>query len=178
MIRGQKVTLRAVREEDMKVASRYFNDVRSRGPFEQLDIMPEVLARKQLATDGLWGDNEGILCVADPQDDALGHVRYGRPFTSPTRVCLEISYAIYDPNNWGKGYMTEAVSIFVPYLFAIRGVERIQALVHPENLGSIRVLEKCFFTFEGVLRKLYFSRGRQIDINIYSILRDECPQFE
>jgi RimJ/RimL family protein N-acetyltransferase len=57
-------------------------------------------------------------------------------------------------------------------------VDRIQAMIFPDNVGSRRVLEKCGFTFEGTLRKAVFHHGQYQDLSLYSILRSECPPLK
>ena len=42
---------------------------------------------------------------------------------------------------WGRGYATEAARAAVEYGFETAGLEAIIGLVHPDNAGSIRVLE-------------------------------------
>lgn len=49
---------------------------------------------------------------------------------------------------WGKGIATETGKICLDYGFNTLGLTRIIALVLPENVGSIRVLEKLDFEFE------------------------------
>ena len=48
---------------------------------------------------------------------------------------------------WGRGYATEAARAAVEYGFETAGLEAIIGLVHPENAGSVRVLEKCGMAF-------------------------------
>ena len=52
-------------------------------------------------------------------------------------------------------------------------MERLEALVDLENLGSQRVLEKAGFHKEGVLRKWAFFKGRSRDFVIFSLLASE-----
>ena len=52
---------------------------------------------------------------------------------------------------WGRGYATEALGAMVGIARAA-GVRRLYALCHSEHLASARVLEKCHFAREGVLR--------------------------
>jgi RimJ/RimL family protein N-acetyltransferase len=47
--------------------------------------------------------------------------------------------------HWGQGYATEASRACVEWGFLELGLERIIALVLPENMASIRVLEKLGF---------------------------------
>jgi RimJ/RimL family protein N-acetyltransferase len=49
---------------------------------------------------------------------------------------------------WGKGIATESAKACVNLGFNKLGLERIIAMVLPENTGSIRVLEKLNFEFE------------------------------
>ncbi len=175
MLYGKNINLRTVRESDFDAIFKYLNDVRARGAYENIGFHPEAPMRKDFAATGFWEADEGLLNITDKQDRLLGYISFTKPFTSSTRLAYEISYAIGEPDFWGQGLMTEAVSLFVPFLFATKRIERIQAVVHPENIGSRRVLEKCGFQLEGVLRKVYFFRGNLIDLQLYSILREECP---
>jgi RimJ/RimL family protein N-acetyltransferase len=175
MLYGKNVVLRTIKEADFDTLFQYLNDVRNRGEFEHIDLVSEAQMRKKFAETGFWEPDEGSLHVTDKQDNLLGIVTFFKPFTRPRRLGYEIGFAIDLPENWGKGLMTEALSIFVPYLFATKNIERIQAIVNPSNIGSKRVLEKCSFEFEGVLRNMYLSRGRPTDVHIYSILREESP---
>ncbi len=46
------------------------------------------------------------------------------------------------------------------------------------NEGSQAVLKKCGFQFEGVMRKAIFHQGRNQDIQLYSLLREECEPLK
>ena len=58
----------------------------------------------------------------------------------------EVAYLL-SKRVWGRGYATEAARACVKFGFASTGLKKIIGLVHPENLGSVRVLEKCGLTF-------------------------------
>jgi RimJ/RimL family protein N-acetyltransferase len=49
-------------------------------------------------------------------------------------------------------------------------LERLEALVDVENIGSQRVLEKAGFQKEGVLRKYLFMKGKSRDMIMFGIL--------
>jgi RimJ/RimL family protein N-acetyltransferase len=49
---------------------------------------------------------------------------------------------------WRKGFATEVASAWVRAAFDQFGVSRLGAFVHPENVASIRVLEKAGFHAE------------------------------
>jgi RimJ/RimL family protein N-acetyltransferase len=57
----------------------------------------------------------------------------------------EVAYLL-SRHVWGRGYATEAARAAVRFGFKSAGLDRIIGLVHPENIGSRRVLEKCGMT--------------------------------
>lgn len=81
----------------------------------------------------------------------------------------EIGYEI-NKDYWGKGYAPEAVTCLIRYAFKDLKLNRIEAKVEPENLNSIKVLRKLNFLFKGKMRKVERSKGRFIDLNLYSLL--------
>lgn len=51
-----------------------------------------------------------------------------------------------------RGYATEAVSAFLPVIMEKLGISQIQGICLAENVGSVKVMERCGFEklFEGV----------------------------
>jgi ribosomal-protein-alanine N-acetyltransferase len=91
---------------------------------------------------------------------------------------LEIAYIIWRPESRGKGYMAEAVRLFIDYLFDLHNIQRIQLTLMPANQASRRVAEKCGFKSEGILRQSFFQKGRFVDLELFSLLRDERPNSQ
>ncbi|KIV52647.1 GNAT family acetyltransferase [Aneurinibacillus migulanus] len=71
---------------------------------------------------------------------------------------------------WGKGYASEAIYSLLDYAFSSLKLNRLEAKVEPENVNSIKILQKLNFTFEGTLRQYEKSKGKFIDLNMYSKL--------
>lgn len=59
----------------------------------------------------------------------------------------EVAYLLVK-DAWGQGLATEAARAAVKFGFESAGLDRIIGLVHPENAGSIRVLEKCGLAYK------------------------------
>jgi RimJ/RimL family protein N-acetyltransferase len=64
---------------------------------------------------------------------------------------VEVAYELA-PRAWGRGYATEAARALIDYGFAELGLERVVALILPDNARSRRVAEKCAMTLEGPAR--------------------------
>ena len=73
---------------------------------------------------------------------------------------------------WNRGLATEAVAKCVEYAFDVRRLRRLEAYVFAPNVTSARVLEKCNFSREGVLREAVICRdGTVADAWLYALLR-------
>jgi [ribosomal protein S5]-alanine N-acetyltransferase len=59
---------------------------------------------------------------------------------------IELGYRLTKP-WWGKGLATEVAMGWLDYAFGDLGLTEIIAFSHPDNKASVRVMEKCGFTF-------------------------------
>jgi RimJ/RimL family protein N-acetyltransferase len=75
----------------------------------------------------------------------------------------------------GRGAATEAVRLLAGWAVDVLGLERLEAFVHPENVASQRVVERCGFTREGLLRGYMLKLGRdeRRDAAVYGVLAHE-----
>ena len=89
------------------------------------------------------------------------------------RQTAELGYYIAE-EYWGKGIMTEAVKQICAYVFAKSDIIRIYAEPFAYNIASCRVLEKVGFQYEGTLRSNAVKNGKVIDMEMYSLLKEEC----
>jgi [ribosomal protein S5]-alanine N-acetyltransferase len=60
---------------------------------------------------------------------------------------IEIAYLL-DRECWGKGLATEAAEAIIKHGHAKYGFKRIVAVIHPQNVASIRVAEKIGMEYE------------------------------
>ncbi|XOV83908.1 MAG: GNAT family N-acetyltransferase [bacterium] len=89
------------------------------------------------------------------------------------RRIAEIGYHIKQA-LWGQGYASEAAKAVVDTAFATcRNLQRIQANIHPDNVGSIRVAQRAGMAFEATLRSYSYVAGEVTDEVVYSILRSK-----
>ncbi len=86
------------------------------------------------------------------------------------RLTVEMGYWLGEP-FWGRGFATRAVAASTDWAFDNYKVVRIFATVFSENTPSIRVLEKCGYIREGVLRRSAIKNGRILDQIMYAKVR-------
>ena len=84
----------------------------------------------------------------------------------------EIGYVL-NRQFWGLGIAKEAASAIINFGFRTLSLLRIEARYIEDNLRSKRVLEKCGFTHEGVLRKSLKKNGFMKNVCTCSILSED-----
>ena len=87
----------------------------------------------------------------------------------------EIGYALHR-DFWGQGIATEAARSLVGFGFTEMGIHRAWGECRPENIGSIRVLQKLGMIQEGYLRENRWFKGRWWDTLIFGVLEREWKQ--
>lgn len=84
----------------------------------------------------------------------------------------EVGYVI-NPDFWGKGMATEAVSAVIEFAFKEIGANRVEAHFIEGNNASLRVMEKCGMSFEGYLRQYMLVKGEYKNIGFAAVTRDK-----
>lgn len=171
MLIGHSISLRPVRHADVEEIYAFHIAIANRGDYFPWGVMSESRFRHSFEESGFWEKDEGMLLIVDDAEHILGHIEFFKTVNYLDE--LELSYQIYDEAARGKGYTSEAVNLMVRYLFGRRKENRIRLVIHPDNLASRRVAEKCGFTYEGLARGAWYHKGRFHDVAIYSILHDE-----
>jgi len=108
-----------------------------------------------------WG-----ICLAD-DDKVIGTIGFWRIAKEHYRA--EIGYMLH-PDHWNKGIITEAIEATLEHGFNELKFHSIEAFLTPENIGSVRVLEKSGFKKEGHFKENYFFDGVFSDTAVYSKL--------
>jgi len=92
----------------------------------------------------------------DPEDSALGEVGY-----------------LLSERARGRGVATRAMGLLVDSSFRALGMERVQALVHPDNPPSAAPLDRLGFKREGLLRRYRAGDEGREDRVLYAVLPGE-----
>lgn len=86
---------------------------------------------------------------------------------SPQNRSAELAYDL-SPSVWGKGIATSIANALVSWAHQHVGVLRVQSTVLESNGRSAKVLERCGFEREGLLRSYRIVRGEPGDFIMYA----------
>ncbi|MDW9230593.1 acetyltransferase family protein [Burkholderia cepacia] len=108
------------------------------------------------------------LAVIDDASGALAGT-IGLHTVSIANRSAEIAYDLA-PSHWGRGIASALCAAVTAWAFADGGFMRVQGVVLTSNAGSARVLQKCGYRYEGLLRAYRMVRGTPGDFAMYARL--------
>jgi RimJ/RimL family protein N-acetyltransferase len=86
---------------------------------------------------------------------------------------LEVGVGIYAARHWGRGYGTEALALWVGYLFDVLPIRRIGLRTWSGNRRMIRLARRLGFVQEARFREAYPAPGHVYDRVAFGLLRRE-----
>ncbi|MNS60850.1 putative ribosomal N-acetyltransferase YdaF [compost metagenome] len=90
----------------------------------------------------------------------------------------EIGYGLFDEAVKAKGIMTEALKPIIQYGFETMKLNRIEAFLSPDNIPSLKLVQKFGFTKEGHLREHYNKDNKLEDSVVFSLLKSEYKAID
>jgi len=167
---GESVSLHPIEEEDHEFIQRGRNHPSTRVPLTDTSIrtsddVAELLADREY---------HFVICTAGDDPEPVGVVAFSYVRESSSFGSLMYWVA---PEHRGNGYVTEATSLFLDYVFGERGFHRVAARALVTNEASIAALESLGFEREGRLRDACLLDGEWVDSYQYSLLVDEWLEY-
>lgn len=86
----------------------------------------------------------------------------------------QIGYWV-DQGHAGRGIMPIAVALACDHCFTAMGLHRIEIAIRPENVASLRVVEKLRFTEIGLARRYLHINGAWRDHVLFALTVEEAP---
>lgn len=83
-----------------------------------------------------------------------------------------LGYYLFRPYD-GQGFMTEGLTLVIDRAFGPLGLHRVEANIQPQNVRSIRVVERLGFRREGLSPRYLKIGGRWRDHERWALLREE-----
>ena len=121
----------------------------------------------------LINKKETFAIVSKINNKVIGSIGIYKDDKRKNPYCYMIGYVLNEA-YWGKGIMSEVLSSFVSFLFNSTNINLLTIYHFPHNLRSKRVIEKCGFKYEGILRKATLLFDETIQDNVcYSLTKEE-----
>lgn len=172
-IQGSQINLRRMRRADAAGLVPHINDVTvARNTFIPHPYRLKNAHEFIRSAHNWWRKGTAYAFgIEDPvTKEIIGGI--GMHMISRKHRCYETGYWVSRKYR-GRGIAPEAVRLVLGFGFRELKLVRIQAQVMSGNPASVRVLEKCGFTYEGCERMRLKHRGRWKDMMLFSILREE-----
>jgi RimJ/RimL family protein N-acetyltransferase len=165
---GARVRLRPLRSEE-------FDRLRSAREQADATVSPgssgDDELRERIEHSGTltgWGLALGI----DASGDLIGQIQAYR--AQLPRGVFGIGIELFDQDDRGKGYGTEAVAMLVRHLFDEEQARRVEGGTTSDNAAMRRVFERLGFVEEGVQRQfLPAADGGGADCVMYGMTRND-----
>lgn len=176
MLKGERVTLRGIRREDLVRLCEFNNDPEVEIAGGGDPPIPQSLERLEAEYDENLkkGARDGTNFAIEADGKFIGQCGlYGfDDFRGVAHRC-DLGIAIGDKEYWGRGYGREAVGLLIDYAFNHWNLQRVGLQVMAINERAMRAYRAVGFVEEGRLRRHAWSNGRFVDSVCMSILREE-----
>lgn len=172
-----RVYLRALEPDDFKISVNWRND----------DVIVRLLGggkyfvsnekERQWVQNAINQNNDVRLAICTIEDNLyIGNIY----LTGIDYVNRKASSHILigNRNYWNGGYGTEAMRLLLDYAFNHRNLNRIEARVLEDNIGSRKMHEKLEYIQEGILRQSVFKDGVYKNQVFYALLKEEYKQAD
>lgn len=164
MYYGEKVCLRAYKEEDIKTATALVNDAElkkflvPRIPFPISPWEEDAWVKSQKGS----STGEYNFAIEDMKTKKYIGGCGIQEVNWLARVAV-IGIMIGDKDYWGKGYGTDAMKVLIKFIFENMNINKIRLNTFSFNERAIKCYKKCGFEVEGVLKKEIFKDGKYYD---------------
>lgn len=176
LLKGKKVRLAAIRDEDFEILARWYGDGITLRFYEIEPAYPYGSSSiKKWVEENVASGRHFAFGIRDTEDDRLvGYADLNDIVWNNSVASLSI--AIGDAVNRGKGYASEALELLLGYGFQELNLHRIQLSVISYNESAIALYEKVGFCREGCQREVIHRDGIRFDLYNYGLLRHEWAE--
>lgn len=139
----------------------------------------DVEKEKQKGVRGFGMFNKALLLfqlIEKDTNKVIGWCGYHTWFTQHHRA--ELGYMLYTDEVKQKGYMKEALKPIIEYGFTQMKLNRIEALIAPENVASLKLIHRFNFKQEGILKNHYLKDGVYEDSVIFGLLAHQYQSIK
>ncbi|MBI1757510.1 MAG: GNAT family N-acetyltransferase [Fimbriimonas ginsengisoli] len=169
---GEKVRLVPIdMDRHLDNAVTWMNDPNTSAHLLMGDFPITRLAEREYFEAHSKGSKEDVMFAMETLDGRhIGFCGIHRiDFRHGTAITGQV---IGDPNEWGKGYGSDAAKVRARYAFEVLNLRLLLSEVFEDNERSLRTLEKVGYVEYGRCPKKYWVRGRYVDSILVALDRD------
>lgn len=171
-LHSKRLHLRELRIED---ASSYFNLMSNhsavkyygREPMQDISTIESefIDIREKIRSNKLirWA------VIETDTNSYIGHVGIKDFNNNHKRGTLS---CIISPNQWGKGYGRESLTLVIKYCWDSLRLNRLQVFVDPRNTRAVRMFLHLGFKIEALLKEYEYEYDMYVDLLIMSIIKE------
>ena len=171
MLKGEKVLLRPMKQEDIPRQHDFFQDLELYGLDSDTPAVSSSESTQAFYETRVKPDRNIAPFAIEADGKYIGHCalmnlqnRHGN---------VELGITIGDRDYWGRGYGRDAIRLLLEYGFHYIGARRIELTTHAKNERAIRCYLACGFVEEGRPRQVVWIEGEYVDLVNMAILRGE-----
>lgn len=169
----ERLFLKEISKEDAYIIFEGNNNLKrlqyiSRDPFTKIEE-----AEKKVNDYKIWFEEKTCVMYKFCLKENNKPVGYGGIFNiSHIANKGELGYIILE-EHWGHGYASEAVDVIIKFCFEELELNKIYAIIDPDNIGSKKVAEKYGFEVEGLFKQHEFAQGKYFDLLYYAFFKSD-----
>jgi RimJ/RimL family protein N-acetyltransferase len=175
LAKGEKVSLRRRTLDDiplfLKLNQMNGEAKKYDAPWEKHETDEEFTIRVTKSIEKEAGGKISMAVIIDQDQRPIGTVNSYRDKGNPDHMYVGIS--IYEDSLISKGLGTEALKLWIDYLFKTQNLHHIGLETWSFNKRMIRVVEKIGFKNEGCERELRKWNNEWLDKLHFGLLREE-----
>ncbi|HEV8536805.1 MAG TPA: GNAT family protein [Candidatus Limnocylindria bacterium] len=159
-IRGKKTTLRLPVEADLETYNRWMADLRVRRahPVWHEPAMPVTWKERIKQT---AGDKWAVLWSIETEKRLIGLA--AGSFWSLTEPGFTVRQFLIDPDEWRKGYGSDAAIALHRYLFDYLDLRRSAVEIHSDNAAALRIAERIGYAEYARGHDVHYRDGAYVD---------------
>jgi ribosomal-protein-alanine N-acetyltransferase len=119
-------------------------------------------------------DESGMPFVIEVQGKLQGQLNVANVMYGSVSSAV-LGYWV-SPEVAGRGVMPTAVALVTDYLMDQVGLHRVEINIRPENLASLRVIQKLGFRYEGLKQRYIHINGGWRDHYVFALTKEELPE--
>jgi RimJ/RimL family protein N-acetyltransferase len=163
MLKGEKVILRAVEEDDLESLYDFDADQEVHALADDEPRVPKSLeAWQEEFKELLRKTDENAIFAIEAEGEVIGSCSL-RNFDYTSRLC-ELGIVIGERDFWGRGYGRDAVGLLLDYAFGELNMNKVHLTVRADNERAIRSYEARGFRREGLLHEHLYMDGEYRDL--------------